>query len=441
MLEELQFIFQIALNYNIMVQLKFAIVATILAFMVSVDAHPNHQQSFKDEEASRAFKLQALRSLKACEHSTQARRLQQRTAERREMQLRQLREAALNRRRLSADDVVAKSHKSNLTGITSFDTANNTQLFGSSPKCVLEPDVTQGPYYVKGELIRNDVRETQAGIDLFADIQVIDINTCEPVSALYLDFWHCNFTGVYAGVVASGNGDSSDASNINATFHRGLAPTDEDGIVHFTTKFPGYYTGRAVHIHVLGNHGGQVAANNTYIGSTVSNVGQLFFDQDLITQVAATGTYANSSQQLTLNANDSIFQQAAAAGFDPIMEYVFVGDSIEDGIFAWISIGINASVSKSVSSAAFLTANGGVSTSGGAGGPSGGSSNGPGSNGSGRPGDMNSTYAPNTTGNMTTASPSATATISTVAPSSSSISKSTYSVLLCCSILLLVWSS
>ncbi|KAH9121535.1 hypothetical protein AeMF1_006804 [Aphanomyces euteiches] len=114
-------------------------------------------------------KQQALRSLKACEHSTQARRLQQRTAERREFQLRQLREDAMNRRRrrLSADEVVAKSHKSNLTGITSFDTADNTLLFGTSPKCVLEPEVTQGPYYVKGELIRNDcVNPNLASISL-----------------------------------------------------------------------------------------------------------------------------------------------------------------------------------------------------------------------------------------------------------------------------------
>ncbi|KAG9415064.1 hypothetical protein AC1031_008490 [Aphanomyces cochlioides] len=265
-------------------------------------------------------------------------------------------------------------------------------LFGTSPKCVLEPEVTQGPYYVKGELIRNDVRESQPGIDLFADIQVIDINTCEPVSALYLDFWHCNSTGVYAGVVASGNGDSSDPTNINATFHRGLAPTDEDGIVHFTTKFPGYYTSRAVHIHVLGNHGGQVAANNTYIGSTVSNVGQLFFDQDLITQVSATGTYATSNQQLTLNANDSIFGQETATGFDPVMEYVFVGDSIEDGIFAWITVGINASISKSPWSWWSWGSGGagGNNSTGAPGGPGGNNSTGA----PGGPGGNNSTLRP-----------------------------------------------
>ncbi|KAH9194908.1 hypothetical protein AeNC1_003130, partial [Aphanomyces euteiches] len=199
---------------------------------------------------------------------------------------------------------------------------------------------------------------------------------------LYLDFWHCNSTGVYAGVVANGNGDSSDPTNINATFHRGLAPTDKDGIVQFTTKFPGYYTGRAVHIHILGNHGGEVASNNTYIGSTSSNVGQLFFDQDLITQVVATGTYATSKQQLTLNANDGIFREEAATGFDPVMEYVFVGEEIDDGIFAWISVGIKASESKYVSPAVLWTAGGGVPVSGGGGGPPGG----PGNNGTFPPG-------------------------------------------------------
>ncbi|KAH9181516.1 hypothetical protein AeNC1_016508 [Aphanomyces euteiches] len=73
------------------------------------------------------------------------------------------------------------------------------------------------------------------------------------------------------------------------------------------------------------------------------------------------------------------------------MEYVFVGDSIEDGIFAWISIGINASVSETVNPAALWTANGGVaSSSGGAGGPGGNNSTGA----PGGPSGTNSTLRP-----------------------------------------------
>ncbi|CAK4068520.1 unnamed protein product, partial [Aphanomyces euteiches] len=87
-------------------------------------------------------------------------------------------------------------------------------------------------------------------------------------------------------------------------------------------------------------------------------------------------------QQLTLNANDGIFREEAATGFDPVMEYVFVGEEIDDGIFAWISVGINASESKYVSPAVLWTAGGGVPASGGGGGPPGG----PGNNGTFPPG-------------------------------------------------------
>ncbi|CAK4740757.1 unnamed protein product [Aphanomyces euteiches] len=64
------------------------------------------------------------------------------------------------------------------------------------------------------------------------------------------------------------------------------------------------------------------------------------------------------------------------------MEYVFVGEEIDDGIFAWISVGINASESKYVSPAVLWTAGGGVPASGGGGGPPGG----PGNNGTFPPG-------------------------------------------------------
>ncbi|CAK5000250.1 unnamed protein product [Aphanomyces euteiches] len=72
------------------------------------------------------------------------------------------------------------------------------------------------------------------------------------------------------------------------------------------------------------------------------------------------------------------------------MEYVFVGEEIDDGIFAWISVGINASESKYVSPAVLWTAGGGVPASGGGGVPAsgggGGPPGGPGNNGTFPPG-------------------------------------------------------
>ncbi|GLE09550.1 hypothetical protein PINS_up021278, partial [Pythium insidiosum] len=298
-----------------------------------VSAHPGseeHQHTAHHLAQVSQFKHHAARQLETCANHHHARELKERTMARRLEMIERLRSERAPRR-LAAADVLARSHRSNLTGITP--TVDPASIFAAKPACVLEPEVTEGPYYVRGEL---------------------------PVPQLYVDFWHCNSTGVYSGVVANGNGDSSDRSNIDTTFARGLAPTDDSGFVQFTTKFPGHYTGRATHIHIIGNHGGTLLPNNTYAGASVSNVGQIFFDQDLISAVEQTAPYTANRQRLTTNVQDFILRQEAATNFDPVMQYVYLGDRLEDGIFAWISIGVDMKIAKSVSAASTLTANGGV---------------------------------------------------------------------------------
>ncbi|KAG6614773.1 LYR motif containing protein 1 [Phytophthora cinnamomi] len=318
------------------------------------------------------------RSLKDCANSDASRRLQERAVARRAAKADSIRaERRQRQRRLDLDTVLATSHKSNLTGLTA-DT-NSSELFGDDVKCILEPEVTQGPYYVNGELVRSDIREDQEGVDLYAEIQIVDVNTCEPVEGLYLDFWHCNATGVYSGIVASGNGDSSDTTNLDKTFLRGLTPTDEDGVASYTSIFPGHYTSRATHIHIIGTYNGTLLENNTYSGGYASHVGQLFFDQDLISEVELTAPYSTNTQELTTNADDSILSEEAAEDFDPVFEYVLLGDSVSDGVLAWISVGVDMTRAQTITAAGTLTADGGVmadstsTTTGGAGGMGGGS--------------------------------------------------------------------
>jgi len=57
---------------------------------------------------------------------------------------------------------------------------------------------------------------------------------------------------------------------------------------------------------------------------------------------------------------------------DPVMEYALLGDGVEDGILAWITVGIDVSADHSVSSAATWTGHGGVANAGGRGGAPGG---------------------------------------------------------------------
>jgi protocatechuate 3,4-dioxygenase beta subunit len=70
-------------------------------------------------------------------------------------------------------------------------------IFSANTSCILAPEVTNGPYYVNGELIRKDVKEEQVGIDLYLEVQYIDVTTCGAVPNLYVDVWNCNATGVY----------------------------------------------------------------------------------------------------------------------------------------------------------------------------------------------------------------------------------------------------
>jgi len=242
--------------------------------------------------------------------------------------------------------------------------------------------------------------------------------------------WHCNSTGVYSGVVASGNGDMSDESNLDKTFLRGLTTTDSDGVAQFTTTFPGHYTGRATHAHVVGYLNGTVLDNGTYSGGSISHIGQLFFDQDLITEVEATSPYSENTQSITKNADDSIFSNEAENESDPVVNYVLLGETVADGIFAWISIGVDATAAYTGQAAATLTADGGVENEssgmgGDVGGDMGGSGGPPGSSNSSGAG-WNGTASSNST-SANSGFASGTAVMSGVASTSTSAPGSTVS--------------
>ncbi|TGO83600.1 hypothetical protein BPOR_0621g00020 [Botrytis porri] len=185
------------------------------------------------------------------------------------------------------------------------------------------------------------------------------MSTCDPVTNTFVEIKHCNSTGVYSGIVASTNGNDVDTANINATFLRGIQPTDSEGVAHFQTLFPGHYTSRFNHIHVLVHFNGTTYANGTYGGGVISHVGQMFFDQDLITQVEDVSPYSTNTQSTTLNSADSVLGDEAPSS-DPIINYSLLGKTVADGIFGWLAFGVDVSKSYSVKPAASLYSSGGV---------------------------------------------------------------------------------
>ncbi|KAI7970125.1 hypothetical protein EIK77_000333 [Talaromyces pinophilus] len=262
--------------------------------------------------------------------------------------------AALGRR---GYDPVWVDHEANLSlsATTSLD-----EIFAGKHSVVLFPEEEEGPYYIEGEYIRSKLIEDQEGVPLTMDLQFVDVETCEPVQ---VSFPGCNSTGVYSGVVEAGNGNGTgDPANINATFLRGAQITDNIGAVQFTTLFPGHYYPRTTHIHVDVHLNPETFPNGTVRGDTSAHVGQLYFDQDLIAAVEGQYPYTTNTNQFTYNKDDWIVAMDAARGWqaDPFFEYIKLGNDIQDGVLAWISMGVNMSYTRVVSSPATLYADGGV---------------------------------------------------------------------------------
>ena len=175
---------------------------------------------------------------------------------------------------------------------------------------------------------------------------------------------NCNATGVYGGVVESGNGNTNDLSNINATFLRGVQQADGDGVVQFKSIFPGHYSGRATHHHMIVYQNASILPNGTLDAGSYAHVGQLFWDQDLITKVEATYPYNTNTIEITENAVDHVFSGEVETS-DPIFEYVYLGDTLADGLFGWITVVVNTSASYDPSYSFAYTAEGGVEELGG----------------------------------------------------------------------------
>lgn len=170
------------------------------------------------------------------------------------------------------------------------------------------------------------------------EMQFIDTSTCEPIKDLVADIWSCNSTGVYSGIDPA---QAAGEAGLNTTFLRGVQITDSDGVVEFDTIFPGHYTGRATHEHVVTHINSTILPNGTYTGGTVNHIGQLFFDTALRAEVEATYPYTTNTQAIVSNDDDAWAPTAASAEYDPFVKYVMLGDSISDGLLVWISIGVN----------------------------------------------------------------------------------------------------
>jgi protocatechuate 3,4-dioxygenase beta subunit len=199
------------------------------------------------------------------------------------------------------------------------DTTSNSGGSGSSTgtgDCTVSPTETAGPFPTKSpsSLVTNDIRSDRTGVPLSLKITINNNNNnCAALAGAIVDIWHCDKDGYYSEYGGSG---MQSANFTSVHFLRGRQVTNASGEVTFTSIFPGWYSGRAPHIHV-----------HVYSASGSSLlVTQIAFPTDVCDAVYTTATnYYTRGKQDTSNARDGVFADSLAS------ELATVAGSVSSG--------------------------------------------------------------------------------------------------------------
>jgi len=163
--------------------------------------------------------------------------------------------------------------------------------------CVLTPAKTEGPYFVDERLNRSDIRtdpgtgSVEQGITLRLKVSVFDAErSCAPVQGAVVDIWHANAAGAYSDI----------AGAAGRKFLRGYQTTDASGAAEFVTVYPGWYAGRAIHIHLK-------ARTFDGLNKTYEFTSQIFFEESVNAAVATRAPYSSRGAADTPNSRDNIY--------------------------------------------------------------------------------------------------------------------------------------
>jgi protocatechuate 3,4-dioxygenase beta subunit len=201
-------------------------------------------------------------------------------------------------------------------------TSTSTSSGSSSSACTVVPSETEGPYPDQAGMISNpaffrrDITEGKPGLALTLRLTLVNVsNGCSPLGGYNIEVWQCDAAGNY----------SEYGNSVGQTFLRGVQTTDASGQVTFSTVYPGWYQGRATHIHV-----------DVFRGTTLVKTTQIAFPEDVTRGVYGTGVYASRGQNTTSNAGDMVFSDGVS------LELASLSGSTSSGYTATLTIGISA---------------------------------------------------------------------------------------------------
>jgi len=172
-------------------------------------------------------------------------------------------------------------------------TSTTTTPGGTNSACAVTPNETEGPFPSLIDLFRSDIREGKTGTLLTLTIKVVNINaSCAAVPNANVEIWHVDAAGNY----------SQYGTQSTQTYLRGIQTTNGNGEVTFTTIYPGWYQGRATHIHA-----------EVTINGVSRKVTQIAFPESVNNVVHTAGTYASRGTNPMSNASDMIFADSLSA--------------------------------------------------------------------------------------------------------------------------------
>ena len=191
------------------------------------------------------------------------------------------------------------------TRTASAQTSGQATSAAALPGCVVRPELIEGPYFVDRALDRSDIRSEPStgavmpGVPLTLAFSVSQISGghCAPLAGAVVDVWQCDAQGEYSGFDDRRVGFDTREKK----FLRGHQLTDDNGVARFTTIYPGWYPGRAVHIHFKVRK--DLAPKGTYEFTS-----QLFMDEELTDEVHARPPYAAKGPRDTRNEGDRFFK-------------------------------------------------------------------------------------------------------------------------------------
>jgi len=198
---------------------------------------------------------------------------------------------------ISTPVIIEACKKTSITDGNTSGSGTPGTIASTNGTCTVAPTETEGPFPTKvpASYVRSDITDGRTGYKLTAKITIGNINNnCAALVGAIVDIWHCDAEGNYSEYGGTGM-QSTNYQSVH--FLRGRQTTDANGLVTFTSIFPGWYSGRATHIHV-----------HVYNAAGTSlNVTQIAFPEGSGSSVALVNGYSKGMNGYTYNNADNVF--------------------------------------------------------------------------------------------------------------------------------------